>query len=140
MHNYRNRPIWARMQEMNERLYRIVVADDAANFRMMLALTLGHERDIEIVAEATNGAEAVELCRKHRPDVLLLDISMPVMDGFEAIPHVMDAAPGTAIVMLSAFTGPEVRQQAAALGADEYLEKGTDPAELAQVVRQVAAA
>lgn len=87
-----------------------------------------------MVGEAPDGQAGVELCRLEQPDVVLLDLSMPVMDGLEALPHIIEAVPGVAVVILSGFTASAMAEQAIAKGAIGYLEKGV-PA--SQLVRQL---
>jgi DNA-binding NarL/FixJ family response regulator len=90
-----------------------------------------------VVGTASTGAEAVDRCRELRPDVLLLDIAMPVMDGLTALPLVKDASPETRVVMFSAFDSPEIRARAEELGADGYVRKGSAPDELVERVRAI---
>lgn len=97
---------------------------------------LGLEQDLAVVGEAANGRDVIEVVRELQPDVLLLDIAMPVMDGLEALPHVRSAAPGTAVVVLTGLTSEGVRQRALDAGARLVIEKGTDADELASHVRE----
>ena len=84
-------------------------------------------RKLEVVAEGATGAEAVAAARAHRPDLMLLDVSMPVMDGLEALPHLRQVAPKTQVVMLSGFSEARLGADAEAGGAAGYLEKGLAP-------------
>jgi DNA-binding NarL/FixJ family response regulator len=101
----------------------------------MLEAVLASEPGVEIVATAGNGLEGVERCREHRPDVLVLDVAMPVMDGLTALPLVREASPGTRIVLYSAFDSGEIREEAHELGADAYVRKGVGVAELVAAIR-----
>jgi DNA-binding NarL/FixJ family response regulator len=117
---------------------RVVLCDDAPGVLQLTELVLVSEPGIEVVATATNGREAVERCRELRPDVLLLDISMPVMDGLTALPLVKQASPRTRVLVFSAFDSPEMRERAQAQGAAGYVRKGATPAELTLAVRALA--
>ncbi len=115
---------------------RVVIADDKPVVRFGVRAALAVAPRIEIVAEAANGREAVEEVRRHRPDVLLLDIRMPQMDGLAAIP---EASALTRVVMLTGVDDPATVLRAVAAGACGYLVHGEfDPTELADVVAAVA--
>jgi DNA-binding NarL/FixJ family response regulator len=114
---------------------RVVVCDDARDLVRMLEVALGAEPDLEVVATAANGLEGVERCREHRPDVVVLDVAMPVMDGLTALPLVREASPETRVVLYSAFDSAEMRSEAEALGADAYVRKGTTIGDLVAAIR-----
>ena len=109
---------------------RVLLADDADDIRLLLRFTLTGECGFEVVGEATNGAEAVELAEALRPDVIVLDMSMPVMDGLQAIPELLRVCPEIRIVVLSGFDEGRMRHVALELGAHDYLEKGAATSEL----------
>ncbi len=102
---------------------RVVLADDVEELRFLLAMSLERAGGFEVVGQARNGLEAIEQARLHHPDVMVLDLSMPVMDGLEAIPAIREASPQTKIVMLTGFDAPMLADRARALGANAYLEK-----------------
>ncbi len=104
---------------------RLALVDDTSDIRDLLRRAFERTQRFQVVAEAGNGQEAVEVSAAHDPDVVLLDISMPVMDGLEALPLVRQACPRATVVMLSAFGAAEMSQRAMALGADGYIQKGT---------------
>jgi DNA-binding NarL/FixJ family response regulator len=114
---------------------RLVLCDDAADFVALVRLVLSGEEDIEIVGEAYNGAQAITMCAELQPELLVLDVSMPVMDGLTALPKILDASPETRVVMLSGFASDEVKQQAQELGAVRFIEKGVSPQELLSQLR-----
>lgn len=104
---------------------RVVVVDDAPDLRELITLVLGRRGGgrWSVVGSAGDGISAVEVVHELRPDVVLLDIAMPVMDGLQALPLVRRACPEAAIVMLSAFPSSSAQASALAAGADAYLEK-----------------
>jgi DNA-binding NarL/FixJ family response regulator len=106
-----------------ERPVRAVVIDDASDIRELLATVLTRS-GMDVVGQAGDGQEGVEVVRAERPDVVLLDLAMPVMDGVEALPLIRELVPDARIIVLSAFTGA-VREQVLEWGADGYLVKGT---------------
>jgi len=103
---------------------RVLLADDTAEYRQLLRVILEQDGRFEIVAEAVDGAEAVRSCTAERPDVVVLDLAMPVLDGLQAIPLIRAASPETAIVVLSGFARGRLDDQALATGASRYVEKG----------------
>lgn len=119
-------------------MIRVVLADDEAMIRAGIRSILATDPDIEVVAEAADGREAVELVRAHRPDIALLDIRMPRLDGLSAAAEVRDAAPGVAVIMLTTFDEEDYVSRALAAGAAGFLLKAADPRELLIGVRAVA--
>ena len=117
---------------------RVLVVDDTADLRFLLRMALGSEEDMDVVGEAGDGREAVELARRYRPDVMLLDLAMPVMDGLEALPLVRAASPGTQVVILSGFEASSMAASASAAGAAAYVQKGAAPDVIISCVRRVA--
>ena len=106
-----------------ERPIRAVVIDDTRDIRELLSMVLTRS-GMEVVGEAGDGQAGVDVVRAQRPDVVLLDLAMPVMDGVEALPIIRELVPDARIIVLSAFAGA-VREQVLDSGADGYLEKGT---------------
>lgn len=105
--------------------YRVIVVDDSAIVRGLLTRHLTEKPNIEVIATAANGKMAIQQCEKHDPDVILLDIEMPVMDGLTAIPHLREAAPDARILMASTLTkrNADISLQAIELGASDYIPK-----------------
>jgi DNA-binding NarL/FixJ family response regulator len=116
---------------------RIVVCDDVPELRQLVRFALEEDLEQFVVGEAADGREAVEAVRDLRPDVLVLDLSMPDMDGLQAISEINELAPRTGIVVFTGLGGPAMRDQALSLGADAYVEKGADLVELRSVVTEV---
>jgi len=119
-------------------MIRVLIADDHPLFRVGLAHAL-RARGFEIVAEAENGRHAIELTRTHRPELVVLDVRMPEMDGIEACRALcaLDGAPS--VVMLTTFDEPALVSAAAAAGATAYLSKETEPRRLAESLERIAA-
>jgi DNA-binding NarL/FixJ family response regulator len=121
-------------------MIRVLLADDETMIRAGVRAILAADSGLEVVAEAADGREAIELARAHRPDVALLDIRMPTLDGIAAAAEIRRTVPGTAVMMLTTFG--EDGYIAAALGeagAAGFLLKSGDPRELLAGVRAVAA-
>jgi DNA-binding NarL/FixJ family response regulator len=119
---------------------RVAVADDQALVRSGFTMLLSVEPDIEVVGEASNGAEAVTLVAAVHPDVLLMDVRMPVLDGLEATRRITtdDALASTRVVILTTFDLDEYVHEALRAGASGFLLKDTLPVELLHAVRVVA--
>jgi DNA-binding NarL/FixJ family response regulator len=118
---------------------RVFLCDDVSSFRRLMRFALEDEGDIEVVGEAADGEACVASIAEARPDVLLLDVSMPRMDGLAAIPLIRERAPYTAIVVFSGFSEDRVGEEAVAKGAARYLRKGADLEEIRAVVMELAA-
>ncbi|MFJ1703723.1 response regulator [Kitasatospora sp. NPDC088346] len=119
-------------------MIRVLVADDEPLIRAGIRLILGSAEDIEVVAEAADGRQALELARTHAVDVVLLDIQMPVLDGLSALAELPRAAPGTRALILTTFGERENVLRAVSAGGAGFLLKDTAPAELIQAVRAAA--
>ena len=118
-------------------MIKVLLADDEAMMRAGVRAILVGASDIEVVAEAGDGREALELARAHRPDVALLDIRMPVLDGLAAAAELRRAMPDVAVVMLTTFSEDEYITAALECGASGFLLKSGDPYELMAAVRAV---
>jgi DNA-binding NarL/FixJ family response regulator len=116
-------------------LIRLVIADDIPLFREMLVHTLEEEDDIDIVAHAANGLEAVEACRLHRPHIILLDVEMPKMNGVEATRLIRAECPSTRVVILTAYEDDHLILELIQAGATGYLVKDTHVDEVVKAIR-----
>lgn len=105
----------------------VVLVDDVRDLRDLLTIALEMNADFEVIGEATNGADAIQMIRDYQPDLILLDISMPILGGLEALPAIREVAPDAKIVVLSGFAYARFEPLALAKGADAYLEKGISP-------------
>jgi DNA-binding NarL/FixJ family response regulator len=117
---------------------RVVLADDHALVRAGLRALVQQLPDIEIVAEAQNGHEALQLVKQHRPDLLLTDFSMPEMNGLELLMQVKREAAGTHVLFLSMHDSEEYVCNAIRAGAGGYILKDSEPAELERAMKAVA--
>ena len=102
---------------------RVVIIDDTYDLRELLRIALSRG-GLEVVGEAGDGRSGIECVRLERPDVVLLDLSMPVMDGLEALPTIRRLIPRAKIVILSGFGASQMAAKAMTIGADGYLQKG----------------
>ncbi|GAA1601181.1 response regulator transcription factor [Kribbella hippodromi] len=119
-------------------MIRVVLADDEAMVRAGVRAILGTDDQLEVVAEAADGVEAVEAVRKHRPDVAVLDIRMPRMDGLAAGAEIRRTCPDTAVVILTTFSEDAYIARALGDGASGFLLKSGDPRELIAGLKAVA--
>jgi len=109
----RDRPVW-----------RVLLVDDARDIRVLLRRVFNADGSYEVVGEAVHGQAAIALADELTPDVVVLDLAMPVMDGLEALPALRRRLPDAKIVVLSGFDGTRMREPALLAGADAYVEKG----------------
>jgi DNA-binding NarL/FixJ family response regulator len=114
--------------------YRAVIADDANHLRLLLRTVLERSGRFDVVGEARNGKEAIAETTRLTPDLTLLDLKMPIMDGLEALPQIRAAVPSTLVVVLSGLEADAMAAQALAAGAAAYLVKDLN---IAHVVEQL---
>ena len=116
--------------------HRILVVDDHEPMRRKIRSLLESE-GLDVCAEATNGREAIEKTKEYMPDLAILDLSMPVMSGFEAIPEMLKWAPQIKIVIFTVDDAEELRQHAFCLGVRAYVSKSESPEALLAEVRKL---
>jgi DNA-binding NarL/FixJ family response regulator len=119
------------------RPYRILVADDHAIVRKGIRALLETEPGIEICHEVADGLEAVEYIKKHKPDMVLLDLTMPEMNGLEAVREIRETSPATNVVILTMHFSEDVAREAFRSGAHGYVLKSDADVDLLHAVRQV---
>jgi DNA-binding NarL/FixJ family response regulator len=122
-----------------ESTIRILIADDHGVVREGLRAVLGSESDMEVVGEAATGKEVVARAAELRPDVILMDIQMPELNGIEATRRILEANPGVGVVVLTMFEDDDSVFSVMRAGARGYVLKGAPPSEILKVVRAVAA-
>lgn len=117
----------------------LILVDDQENIRLGLKMRLALESDIFVIGEASNGEQAIELARTLKPDVVIMDVEMPIMDGITAAQHIHEETGAkTSIVILSIHSDPQTRERAYAAGACAFVEKHGESDRLLSAVRQAA--
>jgi two-component system, chemotaxis family, chemotaxis protein CheY len=114
----------------------VVLVDDVPEVRELTRLGLEENGGFRVVAEACDGHTALDAVSHERPQALLIDLSMPGMDGLDAIPQVRELTPDVAIVVFSGFTADRMGRRALEAGADRYVEKGVPVEELQAITRE----
>src|SRR5215510_1610326 len=122
---------------MNDHKLRIIVIDDQAVVRQGFVALINTVPDMSVIAEGTNGQQAVELYRKHKPDVTLIDLRMPVMGGVEPIQTIRHEFPDARLIVLTTFDGDEDIYRSLQAGAQGYLLKDMFFEELEEAIRKV---
>lgn len=119
---------------------RIVICDDQAPYRFFLRALLEQHRDLEVVGEGWHGGQAIQRCRDEQPDVLIIDLDMPVMDGYAALGRVRELSPRTRILVLTGLPDADAIAKARAAGADDVFSKTVEPAEIVAAIRSMSPA
>jgi NarL family two-component system response regulator LiaR len=120
---------------MTKKIIRVVIADDHTMIRSGLRLFLMAFEDLKMVGESANGEEAIHLCAREKPDVVLMDLIMPVMDGIRATREIRSRFPKTQVVGLTSFSESELIREMLEAGAISFLMKNVSAAELADAIR-----
>lgn len=123
------------MKNLDEMPIQVVIADDHALFRTGVRTSLSTRKDIQMIAEAENGMQLINLLKHIQPDVILLDIQMPIMDGLTALPEIKKLHPGVKVIMLSMIDDPSMVTRMMEVGANAYLTKESDPEIIYQAIR-----
>jgi DNA-binding NarL/FixJ family response regulator len=115
---------------------KVLIVDDHKMFRDGLRGLINAEPGMEVVGEAVDGREAIEVTRRLSPDVVIMDISMPGMNGIEAMRHLIKTKPGVKVIMLSMYSSVPLVESVLAAGATGYVMKGSDFSELSTAIRR----
>jgi DNA-binding NarL/FixJ family response regulator len=116
---------------------RIIIADDHDLVRGTMRSLLDSQPDLRVIVEAKDGQEAIDLCRLQRPDLVLMDVRMPQVDGFEATQMIKEELPTTKVLIVSAYEDPGLDSEAVRAGADGYVLKLSLVHELVDAIRGV---
>jgi two-component system NarL family response regulator len=127
------------MTQPSSKPHRILIVDDHLPVRMGLAALIGMQPDLRCVGDAENGADAIEKARQHRPDLVLMDLRMPVMGGVEATLGILQEMPGVRIIVLTTYDNDEDIYRALQAGARAYLLKGLRKEDFLTAIRTVLA-
>lgn len=114
-----------------------IITDDAVFMRTLLRKIIEQCGDYEVAGEASNGREAIEAAKKHQPDILTLDITMPEMDGIQAVPEILKVSPKTKIIMVSAMGQQSMVIEAIKQGARDFVVKPFDKSRIFQSINNV---
>jgi DNA-binding NarL/FixJ family response regulator len=117
--------------------FRVLVVDDTSSIRTEIRLLL-EDAGLSVVGEGSHGAEGVMLARELRPDVVVMDVRMPILDGIAATSYITRELPDTRVIVFSAFDDEELAEAARAAGAVGFLTKGASPADIAAAVQDAA--
>jgi DNA-binding NarL/FixJ family response regulator len=117
----------------------VLICDNADAMRVLLGIVVGLRPGLRVVGEARNGNEAVAEAKRLQPDVILLDLSMPVRTGLDALPEIRRVAPAAQVIVLSGFVASLIEDDVLKLGAARFIEKGVDPEVITAAIEEVAA-
>lgn len=118
----------------------VLICDDVEAMRVLLGVVVGGRSGLHVVGEAADGEQAITEAARLKPDVVLLDLSMPRRTGLDALPEIKRVAPEAKVIVLSGFATSMLAPDVLALGADRYIEKGVDPDTIAAMIEEVATA
>jgi DNA-binding NarL/FixJ family response regulator len=119
----------------NERPIRVAIADDHALFRAGVKTALSSKKDIDLIAEADNGMQLLNLLKHIEPDVILLDIQMPIMDGIQTLPEIRKIRPEAKVIILSMHNDHSMISKLMEIGANSYLTKNSDSETIYQAIK-----
>ena len=118
-----------------EHTIKVVIADDHTLFRAGVRTALSVRKDVELVAEADNGQQLLTLLKHVDPDVILLDIQMPIMDGIQTLPEIRKVRPNAKVIMLSMYNDQSMVSKLMEIGANSYLAKNSDSEMIYQAIK-----
>jgi DNA-binding NarL/FixJ family response regulator len=122
---------------MSDTVLRVMVVDDNESVRRGICQLLTAHADIDVVCEGADGADAIRKAREHKPDLILMDVTMPTMNGLEATRIIKRELPGTHIIVISQHDAAQFRREAMSAGASEYIMKTEIAARLLAEVRKL---
>lgn len=117
----------------------VLICDDVEAIRRLLTLIIEMRPSLHVLGEASTGTQSIAQARRLQPDVVLLDLSMPDMTGFDALPEIKAAAPSAKVIVLSGFSAAVMADDVLAQGADQYIEKGAAPDTIADAIERAGA-
>jgi YesN/AraC family two-component response regulator len=117
----------------------VLICDDVESIRRLLGMVIDGQAGLRVVGKAADGEQAIVQAELLQPDVILLDLSMPVLTGLDALPQIKRVAPGAKVIVLSGFAAGMIADDAYAHGADRFLEKGVHPDVITAMIEEVAA-
>jgi len=123
------------MKNLDSTVIKVAIADDHALFRTGVKTSLSTRKDIQMIAEAENGMQLLNLLKHLKPDVVLLDIHMPIMDGYSTLPEIKKLYPEIKVIMLSMNNDPSIITKMMEVGANSYLTKESDSETIYQAIR-----
>lgn len=118
-------------------MIKVLLVDDVDDLRMLFRQILDADEEIVVVGEAADGIDAIDRARELQPDVVILDLAMPRLDGLRAIPRLRHAAPATKILIMSAFSSPTLSKRALGACASAIMDKGASVTQLMRAVHTV---
>jgi DNA-binding NarL/FixJ family response regulator len=118
-----------------DKVIKVAIADDHALFRAGVKTSLSSKRDVELIAEADNGMQLLNLLKHIEPDVILLDIQMPIMDGIQTLPEIRKVRPDAKVIILSMHNDHSMISKLMEIGANSYLTKNSDSETIYQAIR-----
>jgi DNA-binding NarL/FixJ family response regulator len=118
----------------------VLICDDVEEIRELLTAIVGLRANLQVLGEAATGKQAIFEAQRLQPDVILLDLSMPGITGYDALPAIKNAAPAAYVIVLSGFAAEVVADDVLAQGADQYIEKGAAPAAIADAIEKAGVA
>jgi DNA-binding NarL/FixJ family response regulator len=116
----------------------VLICDDVESIRMLLEAVIDSHDGLRVVGRAENGRQAIAEAERLQPDVILLDLSMPILTGLDALPEIKRVAPAARVIVLSGFAAEMIEDDVVAHGADRFLEKGVHPDVITALIEEVA--
>src|SRR5215203_706981 len=125
------------MKNLDSDMIKVAIADDHALFRAGVKTSLSMRKDVQMIAEAENGMQLLNLLKHIQPDVVLLDIQMPIMDGLAALPEIKKLYPNVKVIMLSMHNDHSMISRMMEIGANSYLTKESGAEKIYEAIKQV---